>query len=468
MAAVLEQLPAVATLLQSVKHAPCFGQIAVAQRISLEQLIGLQKLEVSEAAAIIKQLQAMPWDQNDLNALLESVARASATAVSTSPASKLQNFEPFDDYFTEQHWALFRDSAATDTKMHTLLQHLSMLGLRFPTESTVQRVVAFYLAITEGFAKAADLSPQVKLDTVRFFKKKIKEYGKEPPKATVSALPVDARTFARMYPSVASTVFGDAAACKSKLDASSMHALVQSVPMRSTHKAMKETKPTANPFEAMFMKMFSSMGMQPAAPGDIPIKLLQPPRRALSAPSFGDGGASSSTPTSVPSLGVTRPKPIIDVGDWPEVSEPISHEGRVPLPIMDGSVKSSVDEVTDKILAGLVQRKTDGTVKKTAEVKAGKKGKPKSKAKAKGKAKAAATTKPKVESKAKAPKTAMKATKGTFKPAVGIEWSRSRVQARTGLAGPGQNKAFKFNKESEMPEAKRKAEKWLRDQGCFA
>ena len=50
-----------------------------------------------------------------------------------------------------------------------------------------------------------------------------------------------------------------------------------------------------------------------------------------------------------------------------------------------------------------------------------------------------------------------------------IEWSRNNVQARTGIAGPGQNKGFRFGGSREyktMELAIKAAKKWLADQGC--
>ena len=50
------------------------------------------------------------------------------------------------------------------------------------------------------------------------------------------------------------------------------------------------------------------------------------------------------------------------------------------------------------------------------------------------------------------------------KPCVGVEWSRSRVQCRSGKAGPGQNVAFRFGPDctyKTVKEAMAAANKWL-------
>ena len=49
-------------------------------------------------------------------------------------------------------------------------------------------------------------------------------------------------------------------------------------------------------------------------------------------------------------------------------------------------------------------------------------------------------------------------------PRVGVEWSRSRVQCRSGKAGPGQNLAFRFGPGctyKTVKEAMAEANKWL-------
>lgn len=119
-----------------------------------------------------------------------------------------------------------------------------------------------------------------------------------------------------------------------------------------------------------------------------------------------------------------------------------------------GKKHGNVNEVTDKILAALQQRKASKADSplplETPAAKGSEKATGKAKAKAKGKAKATAT------------KTSKKVDKAT----VGVEWSRCRVQARTGHPGLGPNKSFSFEKEEDMPKAKRKAEKWLKEMGC--
>ena len=59
-----------------------------------------------------------------------------------------------------------------------------------------------------------------------------------------------------------------------------------------------------------------------------------------------------------------------------------------------------------------------------------------------------------------------KATKGgaAAKPTIGIEWTRMRVQARTGLKGAGENKSFRFTDGLQEP-AVTEARDWLRSRG---
>ena len=133
-------------------------------------------------------IQTMPWDQSDANVLLEAVARASTDASSESAVGKLQDFEHAAEYFTEQHWDFFLDTnASSESKLHHLLQHTAALGLRFPSETTVQKLVALYLAVTHGCDNATKIATQVKYDTVQFFKKKVKEFRKSQDFATYQA-----------------------------------------------------------------------------------------------------------------------------------------------------------------------------------------------------------------------------------------------------------------------------------------
>jgi len=462
---VLEMLSAVGTLLAAVKGAACFSQIAVAQRLSIENVLAVSKIDVAEAARIVVHLQAMPWEPGDLNALLEAVGRASSSGpADTSPAGKLQNFECFQEYFAEGQWDVFLDrSASHEAKTELVLVHLSSMGLRFPTECTTQRIVGFHLATTLGFERAAKLPPQAKLDLVRFFKKKIKEYGKSPPAATVSKLPSDAATFERMYPTLALVAFADGRPCKCKLDPAALQALVQSVPMRSTHKATKETvQPAACPMDFL-LKLMQHM-TQPNS--EIPIKFLQAhaPKRSsslltLPAPTISlDDEDTASSPAPV-SRSPSTASPITA----PSPAPTPSWSSHLPLPETDKAEATNkkgnlgVDATTELILAGLQSR--DAAKKKVAAEKKGKKAGLPTHSKA-------AASKGTAEKKGRKAGLPTHSKAAAAKPMIGVEWSRSQVMARTGEKGPGTNKAFKFAKESGMPEAKRLATKWLRDQGC--
>ena len=112
------------------------------------------------------------------------------------------------------------------------------------------------------------------------------------------------------------------------------------------------------------------------------------------------------------------------------------------------------EEKAEAKARGKAMAKADGKAKCKAKAKA----ESKAEAKAKGKAKAA----PEAKGKAKAaPK--CKAM-GTFRPHFNVERTRSGVQCRTGLKGPGQSYRIAFDTAGGEAAAIRQAEAWVAEQ----
>ena len=100
--------------------------------------------------------------------------------------------------------------------------------------------------------------------------------------------------------------------------------------------------------------------------------------------------------------------------------------------------------------------------KPTAKAKAEPKSMPKAKAKGKAKAQAKSQAKPKAAAQAtgKQPHGAAKVKPPHF----GHESTRNQFMCRTGLPGPSQTTAFKYENASSKAKAQKLAEAWVREQ----
>jgi hypothetical protein len=238
MAQVLEQLPAIRKLLESVAKSKCFEQVCAGQRLTIETILVAEKCITAELASqLLQELQQMLWPPHDLDVLTDAVARkvsASASAMQ-SPSSKLQNFEALHLYFSNAQWDCLRSGMAPDLKMDLIVSHAVALGLRFPTEPSTQKLVGLYYMVSNGYSETLSIAGNMKLEFVKFAKRRVKELGRSP-LSLVPMLPADTRDFQRAHPTVYQTVFKDGPPAACPLDIGKLRVVQRAIPMRCTHK----------------------------------------------------------------------------------------------------------------------------------------------------------------------------------------------------------------------------------------
>lgn len=456
---ILGQLAAISKLLVALRGTPAFQQVVAAQGMSVETILAATKLQPCEAADICTALNAMDWPDADRNALLGSVARA--VAVTPSPlsiASKMQNFESFQNYFVESQWVQLQAQGVTsDSKLHIITQQVSALGLRYPSEPTVQKLAGFFLLVTDGYEKITQMMPAIKLEASRLIKKKIKEYGKTSPHAFIQKLPEEPELFLHTF--TRCVAFGNEKPVPCKISTDVLQASRASIPMRLTHKDVRQHSSGdhgSQQLQAVLAMLMQNMQQGASARGECSIQMVQQrPQRSLSFSSAGSSGSGGTRGV----LQLEDLKEFSDQSPKPKpatiASEPLVSE--TPSPKLDG--KRTVDETTNAILDAFAHRTADKVARK----------KP-----AAAKTPAAAEASPSPKCKPGAAKTSLKGkpkltvatTPSAGKHCISVEWTRNQVLARTGKRGPGNNKAFKFDDDSQVVACKRKAATWLASQGC--
>jgi hypothetical protein len=471
MAQVLEQLPAIRKLLESVAKSKCFEQVCAGQRLTIETMLMAEKCITAELASqLLHELQKMLWSPHDLEVLTDAVARkvSASSSVSQSPSSKLQNFESLHLYFGLEQWDALRSSMSADQKMDLIVSHAVTLGLRFPMEPTVQKIVGLYCMMSNGYNQAMSLAGSMKLEFVKFAKKRVKALGISPPTSLVLKLPVDTRDFQRAYPSLYQTVFIDGPPVACPLDLGKLKAVQSSIPMRITHKDMRPAPhhdPSNNPMQAMLSLLMQTLGQGKGEA--IPIQLLRPPQKAAPPPELqlfaGSSSSGSNNGFVAKQLAIGDEQQVISDEDVAEPQQPFAMSpGSSALACRTPAKPAhtmSVAESTDLILASISDRtKRNAAVRKreAAEISAsGADTAAAARAKAKAAGKKAAAPVCKAGAKAK----------GKSGATVSVERSRNQVLARTGQAGLGNSKSFKYKTEKDIPAARRSATRWLTDKG---
>jgi hypothetical protein len=468
MAQVLEQLPAIRKLLESVAKSKCFEQVVAGQRLTIETMLMAEKCITAELASqLMHELQKMLWPPHDLDVLTDAIGRkvSVSSSLSQSPSSKLQNFETIHLYFGHAHWDALRSSMSADQKMDLIVSHAVTLGLRFPMESTVQKIVGLYCMMSNGYNEAMSLAGSMKHEFVKFAKKRVKALGISPPTSLVHKLPVDTRDFQRAYPSLYETVFIDGPPVACPLNLGKLKAVQSSIPMRTTHKGMRPTShhdPSNNPMQAMLSLLMQTLGQGRSE--TIPIQLLRPPQQA---PPSSDIRLLAGSSSSGSNNGFVA-KPLA-IGNEQVISDEDDAEPQQPFAMSSSALacrssampaqQLSVADTTDLILRSIADRtKRNAAVRKrdAADISAsGADTADAPRAKAKAAVKKAAAPAGKAGAKAKG-------KSGAF---LSVERSRNQVLARTGQVGLGNSKSFKYKAEKDVPAARRSATQWLADKG---
>ena len=118
---------------------------------------------VKEAAEAIRSLKGFP--AKELACLSDKTMGRIATTThhdgSHASRSQLQDFMAIGHYYTEVQWEFFLSDASDSEKLDLLLKHANSLGMRNPSESSVQMIVALYLLIVDDRASTSFMKLEI-------------------------------------------------------------------------------------------------------------------------------------------------------------------------------------------------------------------------------------------------------------------------------------------------------------------
>jgi len=479
MAAQLaNHLRALASFMTTVRETPAFADVAKAQEAHFTMQMASLTFSVEEANMVMEALRAVPWPGTVAKSLVELVAsKTSATSDQPSSVARtaMQDYRCMYHYFTQEQWAKLMAEGIFWDKVDMILQHCIRLGLRCPSEGTVQSVCALAMAVHEGLEQAGMHLPSEKhthfLHCKSAFKRLIKTSR---PSTFLSVLPPSVATFKESFRSVFDSVFSEVAPVQCPLNMSALERLSQSIPMRKTNKDIANnhvgTIAMANNSATMQQQMLQMMQFmmqqqqqQHQQPGGrLNIRFLNP--------SSSSGNPSSTSGSlALPPIAPKKDKEEEEEdGEQPVAPKKKEEEDEQPMAeeIEDSSVappsaqasgkyrgpKLSVAESLKVIKAQLDKRDEAGKKQGKGKAKAKAKGKAKGKGKGKSKANILPTVEPIIKSKAK------DKPKGKGLPKLSIEWSRNQVLCR----GVGGSHVIKFDANGDHTPALEQGEKWLK------
>jgi hypothetical protein len=367
-------------------------------------------------------------------------------------------------FIPEHIWAVLQDARVDyHSKAAALCDFALSLQLRHPTEPTIACMVALLLLVTEGPVKARTMSPAYHHDLFAslkdMLKKRCKKLGSDPV-AVVEQLGTDPALFMVQHPGLAASVYDRGGPAPPKVAMSEITMICNSINMRKGKDGRQKTMnpfagtggSSSDPFQAMMQQfMMQSMGTmlnRPAAgsrllPGGAHLQI------------FGNGAAAMHDAARLPPTGLQiadtvqpplapLPPPLEQVATQLQLG-PVG--AALPLgPVAVAKQNRSVDEAAAEIMNAMGKR---------ADVREVRKNEMKNQMKRPAAAMTGMLETPPVTGK---PEKKPVTGKHEKPPVFSVEASRSQVLYRSGLAGKGQTKVFKYANEKEKKRALASAE----------
>ena len=240
--AVAQRLAAVAQLLKSVHKLPCFMEVSAHQAQAVAAAITGKTFQIDDANRLVEQAQQIPWAFGEHAAMVvgalavrEGPQSANAVLVRRRP----QDFEAFTNYVTSSLWASMQEEKPW--AMENLCSHLRALGLRNPTETTVQKATGILMLATEGPVNTLNMPPQTLHEILKATKKMVRLKAVQQESVDVQfvqVLPCSPDQFRASWPSVHEAVFKAEGPVSCPFSAGELLQVCHAIPMRSSRRAM--------------------------------------------------------------------------------------------------------------------------------------------------------------------------------------------------------------------------------------
>lgn len=411
----------------------------------------------------------------------------------------LQDYQHVAKYIPDALWESLSPNTSQQFKLDQLLSFVSKLGLRYPSEPTYRVLTSIWLLSCHGFEEAFAMPPLQKFQMVIFVKsffKKMMPPIQHEASEFANGLPNNTEDFQMLYLKTWQAAFGSDVPGRPRFSEMDIMRVGINMPLRASSTWVKHDSETqlcmsrssrhvqSEPQLAMnpnsiaghicgqLVVALQSSGILPnAGQRGINLQVLKPPSSqtlttlaltnqasSIASVSLNALQHDGSPPAQLQSSGSNVVQPPASGCNVVQPSEtldpPLSIEdkqGPFPKEASSRTDRKDVLEASSELVAAIESRKKGGTkvIKRPASA---------GKAKSETKAKKAC---PKQIFKAAQKKKEAKKVKASFSH----EASRLQLMCRTGLDGPGQCFAIKYNSSKGSFEAARKqAQKWLADQ----
>ena len=515
---LLERIDAVGRFLHVLVGTAAL-EIARPQQVQVlrASILGLDRITLDEAAKANEKIMGftflMAAEKDDL---LQAIVGKAAAAVPLEPAGAeavrrvLQDYTALHSYFPASLWEVLQSAEVTaSSKLERCLIHCGNLGLRNPSEGSMQILTAVYMLCHDGQASFERMAPALRMQTCKAIKAEFKRMCTHlpPPPVRLQNLPCDPNALKVSAPTLWALAFPDEGPAPSKFSVAVLQCAVACIPMRLSRSdsvpgrasSSQQAAPDVgsglvmgNVLQQFAMgmaqqfsmlqqsqqQMMTAMGLAPASAlpeqttGSPPSKLLMIGDAASAESRFLRRAQSriALTESAGSSPAASQPVPQV-VPAFPAAAKTTELEEPAPAEQdQSGKQRKSVEEASAAMIAAMDKKQAAKDSRAQASKTQAKGAKPKAAAKLKEEKVQVKSAKAKTDTVKSEPDKGTKrkvqdkdAEERPKNPQVGHESSRNQFMCRTGFKGKGQNVAFQYDpkKKGSMEAARAKADKWV-------
>lgn len=290
----------------------CYVDVLASQSQSLSDLLETTTLPIEHASAVVRALQGCGFDDSTTTKLVAQVGAATARIAGPSEKLVMQDYRNMSCYFTTEEWDEFSSMQA-----HEMLKHMAsraaQLGLKHPSEKTIQLLTSISLAVGRGFDVANAMSAFDKFEVFKHVKELVKSCEGSHMGPRILPVPAAHRDVAMMK-----AIFGKKTTAVCPLDSAKLSNLASKVPCRSSSKLLRcslgspsggggAVGGAAPGFDAMQMMQNMMMGLLQQRQGNpLDIHYFSSPggkrRRLTDSPTLARQGSRDFLPPTLPAL----------------------------------------------------------------------------------------------------------------------------------------------------------------------
>ena len=237
MSAIVEELKAVVGLLDGCPGSQRDALAAAHAESIIAKLSGL-RFSVAELSAVLKVVEGVQWPGD----CKERVYKAAIDCTSTPKHVKNQTFLHLPQYMTEPLVRALEAPSHFKAKISYLVQFLLALGVRAPTERSVQSIVGTLVVVSNGFEATQSQEPSYLLSLVVEFKSMLHAALKHRPDvvASVSVYPASPHELRKSHPALWDACYSETPPMVyTMVDVVLLDAFISTVPLRKTHRCIK-------------------------------------------------------------------------------------------------------------------------------------------------------------------------------------------------------------------------------------